>query len=552
MIVYSHGADPSTPLSQLSTINCNMKNEKTTAFQYAASKGLDLVNTLLKYIKCANHKDSLNRNAIFYAILTDRGDNADIVKRLIDSGVKVNEKESVDGNTPLIIASSKSLKDSVKALLEGGADPNIQNNAGNTALHMATNIDIVNLLLSYHANIEIKNRDGENSIELASFRNKTNIYEVLVREKNSRETKEKNLASELEQERQERSLNLSVNNNLNKKSLKATNNTSRSIEHIQTTPNQTYYQPGGQQNNYSPNQVNKIMHSNSGTINDKSSQNTFSIDSQSLIIKPNQSINSQMNFNGNSLNHNSNPYLYKNMSEIGLNNTVSENHMPYRSYNNNSSAINDGGVSYNNQSQNISININNMQTFNNHNSNRKVRNGGRIRFTKSKLAKKTFYNESNGAFNKVFNDSGYPQSNIEIPFNFIKNSSKIDVNNNNNQSQLHTYISKFLINSNLEMQNLPILNIDISNDHKEMQLINSQYADDSSKRGEINEKRFRQIIEENIAIKDINEKLQKQLIEKEDELNRLRQAYSKIDTDQKETIIVVFIFIIKGATAQTR
>ena len=75
----------------------------------------------------------------------------------------VNKQEFNTRNTLLIYSTQYNLKSLVELLLLKGADPNIQNNFGNTALHIAfknDNVFIINLLLEYKADQKIKNDNG--------------------------------------------------------------------------------------------------------------------------------------------------------------------------------------------------------------------------------------------------------------------------------------------------------------------------------------------------------------------------------------------------------
>ena len=72
----------------------------------------------------------------------------------------INKQELSTGNTLLIYATQINLKSIVEILLSKGADPNIKNFFGNTALHIAYKNDnafIINLLIEYGANDKIKN-----------------------------------------------------------------------------------------------------------------------------------------------------------------------------------------------------------------------------------------------------------------------------------------------------------------------------------------------------------------------------------------------------------
>ena len=75
----------------------------------------------------------------------------------------INKQEFSTGNTLLIYATQNNLKSIVELLLLKGADPNIQNKFGNSALHIAFKNDnafIINLLFENNADQKLKNSNG--------------------------------------------------------------------------------------------------------------------------------------------------------------------------------------------------------------------------------------------------------------------------------------------------------------------------------------------------------------------------------------------------------
>ena len=77
-----------------------------------------------------------------------------------------------NGNTPLIIAAATKQEDLVDTFLAMGANPNVQANDGNTALHYAITEDrgdIVKRLLACDADASLKNAAGKSSQDLASM-----------------------------------------------------------------------------------------------------------------------------------------------------------------------------------------------------------------------------------------------------------------------------------------------------------------------------------------------------------------------------------------------
>ena len=75
----------------------------------------------------------------------------------------INRRDLSSGNTLLYFATQNKLLNFMKLLLIKGASPNIQNKFGNTPLHIAYKCNsslMINLLLQYSANKQIKNFEG--------------------------------------------------------------------------------------------------------------------------------------------------------------------------------------------------------------------------------------------------------------------------------------------------------------------------------------------------------------------------------------------------------
>ena len=104
---------------------------------------------------------------------------------LLKSGIEVNEKDDY-GITPLCLAAAekRSLR-GVKMLLHASADPNIRDGHGRTPAHLATINDdneILNELISFHANLLLKDDRGEIPLQYAlRKRELTSSFVKLVR-----------------------------------------------------------------------------------------------------------------------------------------------------------------------------------------------------------------------------------------------------------------------------------------------------------------------------------------------------------------------------------
>lgn len=111
--------------------------------------------------------------------------NVEAIKQHSAVGADLNEPDPASGSTPLITAATFDRREAVKALIEGGADLNLQNREGSTALHTAAFLcrtEIVEMLLKAGANKEAMNRVGStalNGVE-GPFEQMKPIYDLLV------------------------------------------------------------------------------------------------------------------------------------------------------------------------------------------------------------------------------------------------------------------------------------------------------------------------------------------------------------------------------------
>lgn len=82
--------------------------------------------------------------------------------------------------TPLHEAVERSHHDIVTMLLRAGANPNIRNNTGDTALHICRDIDSANVLLDYHADLTITNNLGFTVLHSAAEKGYTHNIVMLL------------------------------------------------------------------------------------------------------------------------------------------------------------------------------------------------------------------------------------------------------------------------------------------------------------------------------------------------------------------------------------
>ena len=156
---------------------------------YADIRLIDLIVTE----KNINLKDKNGKNALFY-VLSDKGDNPDVIDALLYHNIDVNCIGKVDmgdktfeNHTALSLAATKNMVQSFKILIDKGSNPNFKIiQTGDTILHIAVkkgNLEMVKLLLDTNKiKFEEKNKENKTVLELAMELNDKSIYN-LIKEK---------------------------------------------------------------------------------------------------------------------------------------------------------------------------------------------------------------------------------------------------------------------------------------------------------------------------------------------------------------------------------
>lgn len=128
-----------------------VKNPNKDLFVFAQTKG-EVGNYIAKIIIKALREagaliDTKNEHGYTALMLASAGGHLDIVKGLLEAGAQVNlRNESIGGNTALIRASVGDHPEVVRELLAAGAQVDIKNKEGQTALNLATNDQIKDIL----------------------------------------------------------------------------------------------------------------------------------------------------------------------------------------------------------------------------------------------------------------------------------------------------------------------------------------------------------------------------------------------------------------------
>ena len=111
--------------------------------------------------------------------------NLEVVQQHIAAGSNINVKDPFGGSSPLISASVFGKPEIAKALINAGANLNVQNNDGSTALHTAAFFcrpEIVKMLLDRGADKTIKNNYNSTPYETvaAPFSEVKPVYDMMV------------------------------------------------------------------------------------------------------------------------------------------------------------------------------------------------------------------------------------------------------------------------------------------------------------------------------------------------------------------------------------
>ena len=155
------------------------RNNKTDAV-IIKSCGYDLLSIEAALIKTQEMENDLPNVKLFEKfVMLIKERNFDLFEKYVnleeDKFLKIiNRRDLSSGNTLLYFAVENKLINFMKILLIKGANPNIQNNFGNSPLHLAYKFNsffIVNLLLEYNANKQLKNSEGLFPGQMSKFVN---------------------------------------------------------------------------------------------------------------------------------------------------------------------------------------------------------------------------------------------------------------------------------------------------------------------------------------------------------------------------------------------
>lgn len=158
-----------------------MKTKNTNSFKGVFAGIIAAIIILTTSCESPTQKDRNSEPSMDLQTAVISG-NIDAVKAHIEQGTNLNEKEPMGGSSPLITAIVFGQKEAASLLINAGADLNIKNNDGSTALHCAAffcHPDMVKSLLEKGADASIKNNYGSTAREtvLGNWSDIKPIYE---------------------------------------------------------------------------------------------------------------------------------------------------------------------------------------------------------------------------------------------------------------------------------------------------------------------------------------------------------------------------------------
>lgn len=173
--------DPSDPVSARKTLGqMGIEYSENAFIERAANDDVVAVELFLTAGMDINVRGTFSYTALIAA--TQEGRLA-AVNTLLDKGASVDERRDHDGRSALLIAIDKNYPNIVKAVLEKGADPNMEDTNGRTALMIAIehqSLSFVQMLLTYKASADGQNTFGETALMYATMYNSIDVVEELL------------------------------------------------------------------------------------------------------------------------------------------------------------------------------------------------------------------------------------------------------------------------------------------------------------------------------------------------------------------------------------
>ena len=148
---------------------------------FAASLGnVEVMEFLLASGVDKNERDADGNSALMWVVSADGSE--DLMDALVDHGANVNMQNFV-GETALFTACARGLEDKVEFLLENGADAHIADLDGATPLHAAAgqgDSSLIELLVRYGASVSAADDEGDSPLHWAVREGKMEAAQALI------------------------------------------------------------------------------------------------------------------------------------------------------------------------------------------------------------------------------------------------------------------------------------------------------------------------------------------------------------------------------------
>ena len=156
----------------------------TTALQEAVRlNNLDMVKYLLLQRADVKKKDSAGNTILLAAV--KEGVQLEIIQALLKAGADVNARDKQGNNVLLVALKEEAPESVVRELLLAGADVNSKDMQGNSAFLLAIkqqNIDLINLLLEFNADLSAQSPEGDSLLDYAyTHQVPKNILEMILK-----------------------------------------------------------------------------------------------------------------------------------------------------------------------------------------------------------------------------------------------------------------------------------------------------------------------------------------------------------------------------------
>lgn len=102
----------------------------------------------------------------------------DLIKQALAKGANINGRKSPDNDTVLMIASNNA--ELLRFFISKGANVNLQNDKGETALMRTSEPECVQILLKAGAKVDTRDKDGTTALMNAAFLKNTDIMRILI------------------------------------------------------------------------------------------------------------------------------------------------------------------------------------------------------------------------------------------------------------------------------------------------------------------------------------------------------------------------------------